>query len=329
MVFLLIYERLKKGKLVMKLDAVIVYEEEYLPSNKHRIPRKREVQEVVQAELKEKKRDAFSLALTIHDYQSYLGEDGESQFGIVETEYLTDKENLYIEKREQSGALILEKSTVEDLRHSINRELSYMGKQFNTRERARQFLEEKLNQYVMIDGVIYERTSEPRYAIITFGLGHNHGGTNYFIENFYNPNISKDNYFNALEFDKMKERAIEIANSRGDTKDISRIQESRVKIEVHDPSVIKCNPQKEHGFGDPFLNSLEDVIQGSPDILTAGLGVMAKTAGIIKDENMMEMADSLGANERKVLETFAESMEILNDENLQNGLQIEEDYEMD
>lgn len=40
MVFLLIYERLKKGKLVMKLDAVIVYEEEYLPSNKHRIPRK-------------------------------------------------------------------------------------------------------------------------------------------------------------------------------------------------------------------------------------------------------------------------------------------------
>ena len=44
---------------------------------------------------------------------------------------------------------------------------------------------------------------------------------------------------------------------------------------------------------------------------------------------MMEMADSLGANERKVLETFAESMEILNDENLQNGLQIEEDYEMD
>jgi len=35
------------------------------------------------------------------------------------------------------------------------------------------------------------------------------------------------------------------------------------------------------------------------------------------------------ANERKVLETFAESMEILNDENLQNGLQIEEDYEMD
>ena len=275
----------------MKLDAVICYEEEYLPSKRHRIPHKREVQEVVQAELKEKKRDAFSLALTIHDYQSYLGEDGESQFGMVETEYLTDKENLYIEKREQSGALILEKSTVEGLRHSINWELSYMGKQFNSRERAMQFLEEKLNQYVMIDGVIYERTSEPRYAIITFGLGHNHGGTNYFIENFYNPNISKDNYFNALEFDKMKERAIEIAKNRGDTYDIPRIQESKVKIEVHDPSVIKCNPQQEHGFGNPLFNSLEAVIQGSPDIVTAGLGVITKTAEIIDGGNVMENTD--------------------------------------
>ena len=67
----------------------------------------------------------------------------------------------------------------------------------------------------------------------------------------------------------MKERALEIANSRGDTKDISRIQESSSKIEVHDPSVIKCNPQKNMVLAIRFLNSLEDVIQGSPDILTA------------------------------------------------------------
>lgn len=313
----------------MKLDAVIVYEEEYLPSKRHRIPRKRQVKEVVQTELKEKSRSDFSLALTVHDYQSRLGADGEGEYGITSTDYITDKENLYVEMWERQGALILRKSVRDDLEKKINHELYYKGSSFHSKEDAMKFLEETMNQYIMIDGVIYERASEPRYAIVTFGLGHNHGGTGYFIENFYNPNISKNNYFNALEFDKMKERALEIANNRGDTKDIPRIQESRVKIEVHDPSVIKCNPQKEHGFGDPFLNSLEDVIQGSPDILTAGLGVMAKTAGIIKDENMMEMADSLGANERKVLETFAESMEILNDENLQNGLQIEEDYEMD
>ncbi len=122
--------------------------------------------------------------------------------------------------------------------------------------------------------VIYERASEPRYAIVTFGLGHNHGGTGYFIENFYNPNISKNNYFNALEFDKMKERALEIANSRGDTKDISRIQESRVKIEVHDPSVIKCNPQKNMVLAIRFLNSLEDVIQRKPGYFNRGLGVI-------------------------------------------------------
>ena len=47
----------------MKLDAVIVYEEEYLPSKMHRIPRKRQVKEVVQTELKEKSRSDFSLEI--------------------------------------------------------------------------------------------------------------------------------------------------------------------------------------------------------------------------------------------------------------------------
>lgn len=286
----------------MKLYAVIIYEEEYLPSKRHRIPRQRRVEEVVQAEVKEKKRSEFSLALTTRDYQSYLREDGENQFGIVETDYLTDKENLYIEMRERQGALILQKSVRDDLEKKINHELYWRGSSFHSKEEATKFLEEMMNQYIMIDGVIYEKTSEPRYVIVTFGLGHNHGGTNYFIENFYNSNISKDSYFNALEFDKMKERAIEIARNRGDTKDIPRIQESRVKIEVHDPSVIKCNPQQEHGLGDPFLNSLEDVIQRSPDIVTAGLGVMAKTAGMIEGENTMESVD---------------------------GFEEEEDYEMD
>lgn len=295
MVFFLLKEaiiKLKKGsELIMKLDALIVYEEEYLPSKRHRIPRKREVEEVVHVELVEKSRSDFSLAFTVHDYQSRLGADGESEYGIVSTEYLTDKENLYVEMWERQGALILQKSVRDNLEKKINHDLYWRRSNFHSKEEAMKFLEEKMNQYVMIDGVIYERTSEPRYAIITFGLGHNHGGTNYFIENFYNPNISKDNYFNALEFDKMKERAIEIAKNRGDTYDIPRIQESKVKIEVHDPSVIKCNPQQEHGFGNPLFNSLEAVIQGSPDIVTSGLGVIAQTAEIIDGGNVMENTD--------------------------------------
>ena len=67
----------------MKLDAVIVYEEEYLPSKRHRIPRKRQVKEVVQTELKEKSRSDFSLSLTVHDNQSRLGADGEGEYGIT------------------------------------------------------------------------------------------------------------------------------------------------------------------------------------------------------------------------------------------------------
>lgn len=330
----MVFSFLRTVKIEMKFDAVIVYEEEYLPSKRHRIPRQRQVEEVVQAELKEKKRDDFSLALTIHDYQSYLGEAGESQFGIVETECLTDKENLYIEMKERAGALILEKSSIDDLSRSINSELAYMGKQFHTREKAMKFLEEKLNRYVMIDGVIYEQTSEPRYVVITFGLGHNHGGTNYFIEYFYNSNISKCNYFNALEFESMKERALAIAKGRGDTDDIPRIQESKVKIEVHDPSMIKCNPQQEHGFGDSFLNDIEEIIQGSPDIVTAGLGIMSKTMEITRGENLKQGVDYSNERDQETFGVFEESIELLNEEKQNNeeaslDIEIEDDYEMD
>ncbi|WP_304841992.1 hypothetical protein [Dubosiella newyorkensis] len=275
----------------MKLDALIVYEEEYLPSKRHRIPRKREVEEVVHVELVEKSRSDFSLAFTVHDYQSRLGADGESEYGIVSTEYLTDKENLYVEMWERQGALILQKSVRDNLEKKINHDLYWRRSNFHSKEEAMKFLEEKMNQYIMIDGVIYEQASEPRYVIATFGLGHNHGGTSYFIGEFYNPNISKHNYYNALEYDKMKKRALEIAKNRGDTEDIPRIQESNVKIEVHDPSMVKCNPQQEHDLGNPFLNSLENIIQGSPDAVTAGLSVMAKTAGMIEGDYTMESVD--------------------------------------
>ncbi len=32
----------------------------------------------------------------MHDYQSRLGADGEGEYGITSTDYITDKENLYV-----------------------------------------------------------------------------------------------------------------------------------------------------------------------------------------------------------------------------------------
>lgn len=136
---------------------------------------------------------------------------------------------------------------------------------------------------IMIDGELWETTAEPRYNITTFGLGHNHGGTGIFVEYGYNPNISKNNYFRADQAKEAYEYAIKVAERRGDTKDVARFKEALKSkklftyIEVCIPEAVKCNPQKEAGDGNPLLNRMEDIIEASPDKVTAGLGVMLST----------------------------------------------------
>ena len=55
--------------------------------------------------------------------------------------------------------------------------------------------QEAAKRYLIVDGSVWLRCGEPRYVVNTFGLGHNHGGTGLFVEEFYNSNISNTNYF--------------------------------------------------------------------------------------------------------------------------------------
>ena len=52
-------------------------------------------------------------------------------------------------------------------------------------------------------------------------------------------------------------------------------------IEVMMPEMVKVNPSKQHGDGDPFINSIEDIISGSCSAMEAGLLCIAKTAAEI------------------------------------------------
>lgn len=136
---------------------------------------------------------------------------------------------------------------------------------------------------LLVDGKVFIEAPEPRYEIITFGLGHNHGGTSYFIKWGYNNNISRDRYFNANDFEAMKARFFEIAAGRGDTKDVARYKEGFAsgdyeRIEVYVPDAFTCCPRIEHGEGDSFINSLEELASSSDSALEAGLLAMAFTA---------------------------------------------------
>lgn len=131
---------------------------------------------------------------------------------------------------------------------------------------------------LIIDDEVWEETGEPRYVIYTFGLGHNHGETCLCIDNSYNSNISKDCYFSALEYEKAVQACVKVALERGDTDSVESVRNCSARIEVLDPSVIKLNPQKEHGDGNPILKKMEAVCCAMPDASAAAAFLMSETA---------------------------------------------------
>lgn len=129
---------------------------------------------------------------------------------------------------------------------------------------------ERAEDYIIYDGKVWKTCGEPMYNITTFGLGHNHGGTGFFIQYHYNPNISNKNYFNALEREKAIAYGKKVAANRGDDKSIEGMGEHDI-IEVLMPEMVHRNPQIDHGEGDSFLNSLESMISGTDSSTEAGL----------------------------------------------------------
>lgn len=141
------------------------------------------------------------------------------------------------------------------------------------------FAEALRTDALFIDGLLYETDGEPRYEIYTQGLGGNHGGTGISVAQWYNGNVHRDRYFRADQWVEAKASAIEIALRRGDTESATRMRRMRRPlITVVLPEAVRCQPQQEHGEGDPFLNKLYTVSNiGDPQV--AGIAALAILAG--------------------------------------------------
>lgn len=90
----------------------------------------------------------------------------------------------------------------------------------NSKEDAARFLRSMLRSRLLVDGVMHQVVSEPRYVVTTFGLGSNHGGTALMTDGWFNPNVGRNSYFSLLELDAALAAAEERAKSRGDTKSL-------------------------------------------------------------------------------------------------------------
>lgn len=132
------------------------------------------------------------------------------------------------------------------------------------------------HRYLIIDGVVWIETGEPRYVVMTFGLGHNHGGTALMTSAGYNSNIGKERYFRADEYDEARAEAIRVALARSDTDSVARIT-VEPPIEVLIPEAVRCQPHEEHGDGDPFINLLNNITADAGSALEAGVLAIAAT----------------------------------------------------
>lgn len=89
--------------------------------------------------------------------------------------------------------------------------------------------------FVVIDGAVWVRTGEPRYVVMTFGLGSNHGGTSLSTDTHDNSNIMAESYHRADAYEEALAHAVQVATDRGDNESIPHFSPS---IEVLIPGAV-------------------------------------------------------------------------------------------
>jgi len=260
--------------------------EKYLPTKRHRKLRERYVKNSIDVEIKELTEQEFPVAFIIHDYGCVYEENkSEATWEMINTEIRTYNGRLWKAVRySECVSRGIGWMPIYYIKNRIEDYAPYWkgGEEFTEQSiikednitECKENIFRKAEDYIIFDGKVWKTCGEPMYMINTFGLGHNHGGTGFFIEYHYTSNISKNNYFNALEREQAIAYGKKVAINRGDTNSVEEMGEHDI-IEVLMPEMVKRNPQKEHGEGDSFLNSLENMISNTNSSTEAALLAVA------------------------------------------------------
>lgn len=285
----------------MNLKVDFTYEEKYLRTSRCRKPLARTREGIYELAIKELAKAECPIAAVVHDMKSvYEGAtttadfEGNGEYKMFAEPYRVHNGKFYKFCRASYGAAISTAQTelkyvIADIKSDLYRyslyekEYLFSDKSVYISDNLSEIVDNmqaRANKYISLDGELWKECGEPRYVVNTFGLGHNHGGTAMFIEEFYNSNISSKNYFNAVDRDKAITYAKETAIARGDTDSVKRIGKME-NIEVLIPEFFKVDPEKEHGEGNAFLNLLEDMVTSSNNATEAGILVTLATASEI------------------------------------------------
>ena len=267
------------------------FKEDFLPTKRHRKSRSRIIHGEMEVQVKEPALGDFPVAFVVTDYGYLYERDGQKpEYKLHDTEIRYYGGELWRAVRKSDivchGVGWMTVADVKDVIRFLgcnafrywNDQSDQFGNesviQGDDREEVETCIRIAADSYIIFDSKVWRKCGEPMYNITTFGLGHNHGCTGFFIEYSYNPNISAKNYFNALEREKAIEYGKKVAERRGDTDSIDRIGKGK-KIDVLMPEIVKRNPAKDHGDGDGFINNIEDMIQASDSVAEAGILTIA------------------------------------------------------
>ena len=248
------------------LPTDIRYWEAYLPTPRHRKLRYREASKTINLRVRSVTSEEAPVAFRCHDYRHVKECREEVRLFAGKLYARMIRRTSVTEEEAGMGGYVPMKADEVHIR-------PLTGAGENLEEKTRAYKEEA-RTILFIDGEPWEVTGEPMYVIMTFGLGHNHGGTALMVEEYYNPNIPNRNYFRADQGAEAVAEMDRVAAARGDTDDVGQY---KADIEVLIPEAVKRRPMKEHGEGDPFINRLNAITAKAGSAAEAGLLAMVVT----------------------------------------------------
>ena len=226
----------------MKIGITYSFKQKYLPNKRYKNPRSRVLVTVEDIEIPEVKDEEFPVAFIVHDYKSR-----DNDYKLCHDEIRAYNGKLYKIWRVASGKGCGDIIPLENLYNHIKwrvddeyafdvpeKEMYQDGVSVIVSDNKQGHIDQihsVANGFVIDSrGTVWEEAGEPMYHILTFGLGHNHGGTGFFIDEHYNPNCSAENYFNALQYEEARKYFNETAMGRGDTESVDNNAEDYIEV---------------------------------------------------------------------------------------------------
>lgn len=227
----------------MKIATTIKYYKAYIPY-RCRKPRYEEVEEIVNANIKEVSMENLKLKFSfdwcehydLYEYKGKLyriadikdicsgGFDSERYSTIIEAIKWWNLNGSWYYSRCKTCCYNEDKSLYESKEDILKK------------------IKNDHSKYLLVDGILYIQEYKPLYHICTFGLGNNHGGTGWMITTSsesakkLNKMYQQKCYFEPEEYEESYLEAVKVAQNRGDTNDVSRFnnyheaEENKIKI---------------------------------------------------------------------------------------------------